>query len=126
MAGVQPRALNLRTARIFGLLFLEIQDGLLAEIDEKLPFSRHVVGTMQHFHVIEDFVFIMLVWAQEVIISDPQSQVIVGAIDIVKAVGVAVGSFVGAVEPFDHLFEGAIPGGDGIVICKADDLCDLK
>lgn len=49
----------------------------------------------------------MLVWAQEVVIGDPKCQIIVCAIDAVEAVCGSVGSFIGAVEPFDHLFEGA-------------------
>ena len=71
MAGVLPRALNLRTVMDFGLLFLEIHDGLLAKEDEKLPFAGHVVCTLQHFHIVQDFVFIMLVGTEEIVISDP-------------------------------------------------------
>ena len=49
--------------RLCSAVFLHIQDGLLAKKDEELPFPRHVVGTLQHVHRIEDFVFIMPVWA---------------------------------------------------------------
>ena len=108
------------------MLFLEFQKGLLAKEDEQLPFARHVVRTLQHFHLVEDFVLIVLVWAQEVIVGDPEGKVIVGAVDVIKAVRVAVGSLIGAVEPFDHLFKRAVFRGDGIVIGKPDDLGDLE
>ena len=73
--------------------------------DKELPFARHIVSTLQHFYFVEDFVFIVFMWSEKVIISNPESQVIVGAVDVVKAVCVAVRSFIGAVEPFNHLFE---------------------
>ena len=31
---------------------LYIQDGLLPKEDQQLPFTRHVVGTLEHFHFI--------------------------------------------------------------------------
>ena len=86
-------------------VFLHIQDGLLAEEDEKLPLAGHVVGTLQHFHFIKDFVFIVFVWTQKIVVSDPERQVIVSPVDVVKAVCMTVRSLIGAVEPFDHLFK---------------------
>ena len=108
------------------VVFLHIQDGLLPEENEELPFAGHVAGTLQHFHFIEDFVFIVFVRTQEVVVSDPESQVIVGAVDVVEAVRMAVGSLIGAVKPFDHLFERAVFRRDGIVVGKSDDLGDLE
>ena len=63
---------------------------------------------------------------QEVVVGDPEGQVIVGTIDAVEAVRRPVGGLVGAVEPFNHLFERAVFGRDGIVVGKPDDLCDLE
>lgn len=72
------------------IVFLHIQDNLLAEVDKKLLFARHVVGTLQHFHLVKDFVFVVFVWAQKVVVSNPESQVIVRPVDVVKAVCMAV------------------------------------
>ena len=105
---------------------MEVQDGLLAEEDEELPSARHIVGALQHLHFVEDFVSVVLMGAQEVVVGDPQGKVIVCAVDAVKAVRMAVGGLVGAVEPFNHLFERAVFRRDGIVVGKPDDLCDLE
>ena len=63
-------------------------------------------------------------WAQEVIVGDPEGKVIVGAVDVVEPICMAVGSLIGAVEPFNHLFERAVFFGDGIVVGKSNNLCD--
>ncbi len=63
---------------------------MLTEEDEELPFAGHVISALQHFHFIEDFVASVFVWAQEVVVSNPESQVIVGAVDVVEAVCMAV------------------------------------
>ena len=68
----------------------------------------------------------MFMRAQEVVIGNPESQVVVGTVDAVKAVCVAVGSLVGAVEPFDHLLERSVFRGNSVVVGKSDDLCDLE
>lgn len=67
----------------------------MAKEDEKLPFTRHVVSATKHFYIIENLIFIMLMRSEKVIISNPESQVIVGAVDVVKAVRVVVRSLVG-------------------------------
>ena len=109
-----------------GTLFLEFPDGLLAEKDEQLPFTWHVVRTLQQFHFVEDVVLIVFMWAQEVIIGDPEGKVIVGTVDVVEPVCMAVRSFIGAVQPFDHLLERAVFPGNNIVVGKSNHLCDLK
>ena len=108
------------------VVFLHVQNGLLSEEDEQLPFAWHIVGTQQNFHFVEDFVFVMLMGTQEVVVGDPQGKVIVCAVDAVKAVCMAVGGLVGAVKPFDHLLERAVFRGNGIVVGKSDDLCDFE
>ena len=105
-------------------LLLKIQDRLLAKEDKELPFSRHVVSALQQIHFVEDFIAAVFMWTQEVVVSDPEGKVIAGAVDAVKAVCRAVGSLIGAVEPFDHLFERTVLCGDSIVVGKSDDLCD--
>ena len=64
--------------------------------------------------------------AQKVVVSNPESQVIVGAVDVVKAVCMAVRSLISTVEPFDHLFEWTVFCGDSIVVGKTNDLSDLE
>ena len=78
------------------------------------------------FYFIEDSVVVMFMRPEKVVVSHPESQVIVGTIDVVKAVCHSVRGFIGTVEPFDHLFEGAVLFGDGIVVGKSDYLCDLE
>ena len=107
-------------------VFLHIQDGLLAEEDKKLPLARHVVGALQHVHIVEDFVFIVFVGAQKVIVGDPEGQVIVSPVDVVKTVCMAVRSLIGAVEALDHLFERTVLCGDSIIVGKPDYLGDFE
>lgn len=68
----------------------------------------------------------MFMRPEKVVVSHPEGKVIVGAVDVVKAVGHSVRGFISTVEPFDHLFEGAVLFGDGIVVGKSDYLCDLE
>ena len=44
-----PLAWNLRTVRAFGL---QIQNRLLTEKNEKLPFAGHVISTGQHINFV--------------------------------------------------------------------------
>lgn len=108
------------------VVFLHIQNGLLAKEDEELPLAGHVVRAMEHLNLIEDSVFIVFVWTQEVIVSDPERQVVVGAVDAVKAVRVAVRGFISPVQAFDHLLEWAVFRGNSVVVGKPDDLGDFK
>ena len=107
-----------------GRLLLELQDCLLSEEDEELPSAWHVVGAVQHVHLVERPVVIVLVGAQKVVVGDPEGQVIVGTVDAVEAVGRPVGGLVGAVEAFDHLLEGTELFRHLVVIGEADDLGD--
>lgn len=112
--------------RLCSAVFLHIQDGLLSEEDEQLPFARHVVGTPQHFHFVQDFVSVVFVGTQEVIVSDPERQIVAGTVDVIKAVCVAVRGFISPVQAFNHLLEWPVFGGNSIVVGKSDDLGDLK
>ena len=107
-------------------VFLHIQDGLLAEEDEKLPLAWHVVGTPQHFHLVKDFIFIVFMRTQEVVVSDPEGQVVVGAVNVIKAVCVTVRCLIGTVQALDHLFERTVFCGNSIVVGKPDDLGDFE
>ena len=78
------------------------------------------------FYFIEDPVVVVFMRPEKVVVSHPESQVIVGAVDVVKAVCHSVRGFISTVEPFDHLFERAVLFGDGIVVGKSDYLCDLE
>lgn len=59
--------------RYSSAVFLHIQYGLLTEEDKELPFARHVVGTLQDIYFIEDFVVVMLMGPEKVVISNPES-----------------------------------------------------
>ncbi len=112
--------------RLCSTFFLHIQDGLLPEEDEHLPFAGHVVSALQHLHFVENVVFIVFMRAQEVIVSDPERQIVVGAVDAVKAVCMAVRGFISPVQAFNHLLERPVFGGNSIVVGKSNDLGDFK
>ncbi len=98
----------------------------MAKENEELPFPGHVVGAMEHFYIIKHLIMVMLVWTQEVVISNPESQVIVGTFDVVKAVRFPVRNLVGTVQPFHDLFEWAVFFGNSIVVGKSNHLSDLE
>ncbi len=68
----------------------------------------------------------MFVRAQEVIVSDPECQIVVGTVDVVKAVCMTVRGLISPVQAFNHLLEWPVFGGNSIVVCKSDDLGDFK
>ncbi len=105
---------------------LKVFDGLLTQIDEELPLGRHVFSLFQHLVPVEDLISFFLVRAQEVVVSDPESDVIVRSIVVVIAAFHTVCLLVGAVETFDELLEGTEFFGYFIVIRKTDDLCDVE
>ena len=107
-------------------VFLHSQNGLLTEKNKKLPLARHVVSALQHFYLVEYFIFIVFMRTQKVVVSNPKGKVIVGAVDVIKAVCVAVRSFIGTVEPLDHLFEWTVFCGNSILVGKSNDLSDLE
>ena len=63
---------------------------------------------------------------EKVIVCDPEDKVVVGAVDVIKAVCVTVGGLIGAVQPFDHLLEWTVFPGNGIVVGKSDHLSDFE
>lgn len=58
-----------------------IQENISKAFFSSLPFSRHVVSTLQHFHFIQDIVCAVFMRTEKVIVSNPQSQVITGIIN---------------------------------------------
>ena len=60
-----------------GPVFLYIQNGLLSKEDQKLPLAWHVIRSLEHVYLVEYFISRMFMWSQEVIVSHPESQVIV-------------------------------------------------
>ena len=126
MAELLSPALNLGTDLFFCLRLLHLQDGLLPEKDEQLPLARHVVGIFQMLYFIEDTVVVVLMRSEEVIIGDPEGDIVVGTLIVVIAAGYAVGGFERTVETLDHLFERAELFGDFVLIRKPDDPSDIK
>ena len=105
---------------------LHLQDRLLAQEDEQLPLAGHVVSIFQMLYFIENTIAVVLMWPEEVIISDPEGNIVVGTFIVVIAAGDAVGGFKRTVETLDHLFERAELFGDFVLVCKSDDLGDIK
>ena len=68
----------------------------------------------------------MLMWTQEVIVSDPERQIIVGTVDVVEPICMAVRSFISTVQSFNHLFEWTMFCRDSIIVGKSNDLGDGK
>ena len=64
--------------------------------------------------------------AQKVVIGDPESQVVVGTVDVVKSIGRSVRSFVSAIKSFYHLLERTEFLGYFIVVGKSDYLSDIE
>ena len=123
---IAPPVRNLRTDVVGRALFLQLEDGLLAEQDQELPFSRHVVCAFQHIDFIEYLIMVVLMRAQEVVVGDPECCVIVCTIIIIVTAADPVSGFKGSVEAFDHLLVRAELPGDSIIVCKSDHLGDVK
>ena len=126
MAELLSPALNLGTDLFFCLRLLHLQDGLLPEKDKQLPLARHVVGIFQMLCFIENTIVVVLMRSEKVIISDPEGDIVVGTLIVVIAAGYAVGGFERTVETLDHLFKRAELFGDFVLVCKSDDLSDIK
>ena len=63
---------------------------------------------------------------QKVVVCHPQCKIVAGTVITIETVGGTVGSLVGAVQSFDHLLVWTEFLGNGIIVCKANDLSDLK
>lgn len=126
MAELLSPALNLGTDFASCLRLLHLKDRLLAQEDEQLPLAGHVVSIFQMLYFIENTIAVVLMWPEEVIISDPEGNIVVGTFIVVIAAGDAVGGFKRTVETLDHLFERAELPGDFVLVRKPDDLGDIK
>jgi len=67
-----------------------------------------------------------LMRSQEVVVRHPQSKIVAGTVITVETVGGTVGCLVGAIKALDHLLVRTEFLGNGIIVCKTDDLCYLK
>ena len=65
--------------------------------DEKLPFTGYIVCTMKHFNIIKDFIVIVFMWSQKVIISDPERKFIVGTVNVIKTICWSIRSLVSTI-----------------------------
>ncbi len=59
VAAPGPPARKLGTAGVSAALGSE--DRLLSQIDQKLPFARHIVRALEHFDLIQDFIVAVFV-----------------------------------------------------------------
>ena len=105
---------------------LHPQDRILAEEDQDLPFCRHIVSTIELIQMIERLVAVMLVRPEEVVVGDPESDAVIGTIEVVVAAGSPVGSLEGPVHSFSDLLEWAELGGDSVFVGQTDDLRDVE
>ena len=80
-----PQAQNLRTVRAFSL---KILNSLLPKKDEKLPFTWHVISKQINF--VEYLMLIVFMGAKKIVVSYPESQIIVDTVDVIKSVCAAV------------------------------------
>ena len=67
-----------------------------------------------------------LVRTQEVVISNPESEIIVGTIVVVESVCWTIRDFVSSIEALNHLLVRAKFCGNSVIIRKPDDLSDFK
>ena len=87
----------------------------------------HQIGVVEHLDRIKGMEFAKdRMRTEEVVISNPKGNGIISRIKEFIAAGVAVGSFEGAVETFDHLLERTKFCGNGIVIGEPDHLRDIE
>lgn len=105
---------------------LHPQDRILAEEDQDLPFCRHIVSTIELIQMIERLVAVMLVRPEEVVVGDPESDAVIGTIEVVVAAGSTIGRLEGAVHPLHDLLERSKLGRDSILIGQTDDLSDVE
>ena len=105
---------------------MKVFDGLLSEIDEKLPLSGHVFRLLEHIDLVEDLIAFLFVWPQKVVISDPESDIIIRTVIVIISALNTVCFLIGAVQALDDLLEGTEFFGDFIIIRQADDLSDVK
>lgn len=126
MAGFLPLARNLRTDGAIGLRLLHLQNCLLPEENEQLPFAGHVIGSLKHVDLVENLITFVLMRAQKVVISDPERHVIVGTFVVVVTASDPIRSFKSAVETFNHLFIGTKFFGDCVIIGQTDYLSNIK
>ena len=103
-----------------------MQDGLLSKEDKKLPLACHVISIFQYLNLIQYVISGVFVWPEEVVIGNPESQIIVGTVDVIKTIRRPVRSLVGTVQPFNHLLERTEFSGYLIVVGKSNYLSDLK
>ena len=73
--------------RAIRLLFLKTQDRLLSQPDEHLPFTGHVFRLFQLFHSVQHLMAVLTMRPQEIVVSDPEGDVVVGAFKVVVTTG---------------------------------------
>ena len=83
-------------------------------------------STLQHFYFVEDFIFLVFMGSEKVVVCNPEGKVIISAVDVIKAVCVTVRSLISAVEPLNHLLEWAVFCRNRIVVGKPNDLSDFE
>ena len=107
-------------------MLLKPQDSLLSKVNQKLPFTRHVISPFQHLYLVQNTIILLFVWTEEIVINNPKRNIVVGTIEIVVATAYPVRGFEGTIQTFDHLFERSELSGYLIVVGKSDHLGDME
>ena len=108
------------------LLLLEFQYLFLTKIDHDFPFGRHQTDVLEVLYLIQHVDVCVSMRTEEIVVSDPQSKVIVGTDNAVEAVCCPVRSFISPVEPLNQLLHRTEFRGDGVGVGKTDHLRDLE
>ena len=109
-----------------GIVFLQGNDRLLPQVHQHLPFIRHDPGVLDLFNWVENVVAEALVRPEEVVVGDPESDVVVCAVIVIEAAFDAIGGFEGAVESLDDLLERPEFSRNLVFVGEAKDLSHVK
>lgn len=61
---------EISNAQLFYIIGRDVPDGLLTGENQELPFARHIVSTLQHFHFIEYIVVVVFMGPEKTIIKE--------------------------------------------------------
>ena len=63
---------------------------------------------------------------KEVVVGNPECNVVVSTIDVIISAFDSIRGFEGTIKAFYHLLKGTELFGYLIIICRSNDLCDVK
>ena len=78
---------EISNAQLFYIIGRDVPDGLLTGENQELPFARHIVSTLQHFHFIEYIVVVVFMEPEKTIIKEPAASNGVSSLQRCRAAG---------------------------------------